>query len=771
MSSATRDVLWIVAAIIAIALVAYAGPVFGGVTFVGRDHFIGTLPAEQYLAEALRAGRLPHWCSAVDLGVAFAGNPNHSTLYPPMWLTAALPLPWSIDFVIVLHVAFAGIGAALFSRRLGAERVGAIVAGSAFMLGGFTSSVVLTGGGLIGLVWMPWVAFGADRLAGETDRRARARQMLLLAGLFAGALISGDPSFAIVDGVLVLGIVLCRAERRVASLVSAACAQLLAVALAAIVVVPSFMLAMSSSRAGGISHDKATAWSMHPLRMLEWMWPDALGDPNQATQHIARAVADSSGSMQLSPGWAVSMYISIPVIVLAALGWLHSKRDSRRLGLLVVVLVLIALGRYTPLYQLYRSIVLPEHFVRYPEKYFAGVLLLVSASAGVGWPMLVARWRAALVVTASLSAVIGIGIIIMPALLQGMETSTLAPALDVEAGVVHAREAGLVALAVIAAMVASVWLARRRGVVLNLAPIILVGHLISRTWHVLPTLDRDVIKRPPLILRDITTPHRIAHPMQHRVRPDDPLPQQARTLYEGAVPNVATPFGHTYLLGYDQGHSGIFDKWQASVRESGDRGHDVYGVELAIIDADETGGRAVLATDAPYGPYALVRNEGQRPRAFVTTSWRWQSDDAMAARELFSTRSDLATVRLHGSGADGTSPAAPLVPCTIEEPRPEHVVLTCNSPSPGYAVLLDAWANGWSAQVDGKPAVIERADLIVRAVRIDAGQHRITFDYSTPGLRAGAIVSLLAWLLLLAGVVVSVRRARAARQAPSSSGS
>jgi len=68
----------------------------------------------------------------------------------------------------------------------------------------------------------------------------------------------------------------------------------------------------------------------------------------------------------------------------------------------------------------------------------------------------------------------------------------------------------------------------------------------------------------------------------------------------------------------------------------------------------------------------------------------------------------------------------------------------------GYAMLLDSWAEGWSASIDGEPARIERADGLVRAVRIGAGRHAIEFRYRTPGLRTGMLVSALAWLALAA---------------------
>jgi uncharacterized membrane protein YfhO len=72
--------------------------------------------------------------------------------------------------------------------------------------------------------------------------------------------------------------------------------------------------------------------------------------------------------------------------------------------------------------------------------------------------------------------------------------------------------------------------------------------------------------------------------------------------------------------------------------------------------------------------------------------------------------------------------------------------------------LLDAYAPGWSATVDGKSAPIERVDLLARAVWIDEGRHRIEMTYRTPGLRLGSAVAALAWLNLLVGWLIAVRK-------------
>jgi len=88
----------------------------------------------------------------------------------------------------------------------------------------------------------------------------------------------------------------------------------------------------------------------------------------------------------------------------------------------------------------------------------------------------------------------------------------------------------------------------------------------------------------------------------------------------------------------------------------------------------------------------------------------------------------------------------------------EEVRVRVETPRPAVLILLDSFEKGWSAvlETDGEAPIL-RANALVRAVVVPAGSHVVTFRYETPLLRAGAAASCAGALLCL-GLIVHARR-------------
>ena len=72
------------------------------------------------------------------------------------------------------------------------------------------------------------------------------------------------------------------------------------------------------------------------------------------------------------------------------------------------------------------------------------------------------------------------------------------------------------------------------------------------------------------------------------------------------------------------------------------------------------------------------------------------------------------------------------------------------------------YPKGWNVYIDGNKTDLLRADYILRAVIVPAGEHTVTFEYKPEsyymGARISAISSSLLLLALLGGIVFYIMR-------------
>jgi hypothetical protein len=103
-------------------------------------------------------------------------------------------------------------------------------------------------------------------------------------------------------------------------------------------------------------------------------------------------------------------------------------------------------------------------------------------------------------------------------------------------------------------------------------------------------------------------------------------------------------------------------------------------------------------------------------------------------------------------GSEREPPAGFQGTVRILEERPGFLRLESVSSHPGHLVILDAYAPGWTATVDGRTVPLVRADLAFRALAVPAGRHTIESRYLPAsvawGWRLSAVVALAALIVL-----------------------
>lgn len=156
----------------------------------------------------------------------------------------------------------------------------------------------------------------------------------------------------------------------------------------------------------------------------------------------------------------------------------------------------------------------------------------------------------------------------------------------------------------------------------------------------------------------------------------------------------------------------------------------------------------------------VFRNDGALPRAFLAPAYRLVDsvDEALDAvsGDAFDPRAEVVIEREGSVAPDPPRPAASPGAARVESYAPEEVVVAAHAPEPGaWVVLADVDFPGWTAEVDGAPAPIARADALFRAVWLRPGPHRVVFRYAPRSFVRGA------WLTL-AGAVACAGLALAA---------
>ncbi len=95
----------------------------------------------------------------------------------------------------------------------------------------------------------------------------------------------------------------------------------------------------------------------------------------------------------------------------------------------------------------------------------------------------------------------------------------------------------------------------------------------------------------------------------------------------------------------------------------------------------------------------------------------------------------------------------------ITENGLNRVTLQADLDDAGFVVLADTYYPGWRAAVDGRPTPLYRANSIVRAVYVPAGQHTLVFTFLPGDFLMGAAVTLFT-LLLMGGLLLWTWRER-----------
>ena len=758
LAAKTRTVLAVLV-LLGLTLAFYYRLWLPGLVLIKRDAFRLFLPIKQHLVQRLSAGELPQWFPYEALGRPFIGATVTGVFHPFNVLYFFLPAPDAYRASILISCVLAAMGAFVLSRKLRVSLPGALLAGVAFAVSGYVVSFTENIHKLYSIGALPFFCVALEKAL--MDRYAWT---VAPAAIWATVFLNGDVQTGYYYGFVALAWALARTTNSYQqTIVRLALTGTLTVLLAGIQLGPAWGVFLGSERIHPDEFlEQAMSWATHPLRLITVLaWP-------VAKQVSPVLVARTFGI--LTTGFpSESLYLGIPVMGLALLGTWH-RRDLRILALLGSVALLLALGRYGGLYEIFYHMVPLWSAFRYPENLMGVASFAAAMLAGAGLDALrlrqtpLAPWLA----TAVLFAAAGLGLRTEAAVAGMTARFGAAPDLAYEI-----TSSVAIAFLYSAAATLGTWLIAagvqkqvlREAVALPLLVLLVTLDLARANLGAYHTGPSEAVTFIPPLAEAIKAQEGPLAPGRFRLLATNEevvgLPEGLpRTFdYYGALSierrqaldvlhNAA--FQLESILPQLAGYSPQFHETMHHGMSFGAaaRFNVTYYVSRRYHLNGPNLSRMIVA-ELPSYDLVLFRNPvPPKPRVYLSRkperSVKPVDPVALFARpDFLSGEVDVIETR------DATLPGPALSgSAIIVRYAPEEVQVRVATPQPAVLILLDSFDKGWTATLEKSVELpILRANALVRAVAVPAGKHMVTFSYETPLLKSGAWVSLVGVLL------------------------
>ena len=727
-------------------------------------------PMVRFAARSLRAGLVPLWDPHLHSGVPFVADNQSGVFYPLNLLAFALfgePSYGVMEALAVFHVWLAGACMFALARGLDLRRPAALVGAIAFAL----SDLFVTHVGNLNLnataAWLPLLLLLTHRAltCGSPGWAAGAGAVLAVA-----ALAGHGQMLLFLASALVLYLLYrlavdwrrgYRWELRTLGLMALVVA--VGVGGAALTLLPAREMAAHTGR-GHLPYDEATRYSLPPRALIGLLAPGFYG----------RGVTGFWG------GWdRVEVgYAGVATLVLAAAAIAaHLRSHLARLknpqpqtsfpagffALLVVLALLLALGRYTPLYSLLYRYAPTFDQVRAPARLILLADFGLAALAAYGLDL--GLWKSSETskvwsVWTALSALIAAGVLLAIGLPQA---HTIPP---------HDRVPQATASIVVAAVLLALSglflcltrFARARRRVAWLFVLLLAADLVGLG----STLEAEPNDPTPGFRHDDVVAFLRQDPNLFRIEVTAGAWQPDAALVHGLydIGGVYNPLGLAPYQAY---------RW--AVGERGASLYNLLGVKYVLADKARPPGDERLVPVYTANPAIDVYlNTAALPRALLVYRTQVVPDHAAAwaaihapdfdptqtvVLEQAQVTSQLRITNYELRMANGEWRIAN-GDLQFVRYSPNEVELSAHTPVSGYLVLSDVYYPGWRATVDGVPAKVLRADYVFRAVFLPPGEHTVRMEFAPWTWRVGLAVSIVTWvgLGICAGLAVRKRLRR-----------
>lgn len=688
---------------------------FLGKTFVPfglglGDHNLSTVPLLHYLFTLLKEGSFPLW-DPYTLG----GLPLTSGVigvYHPFnfLLFRFLPFPWALNLYLLSIFLILGFGTFYFIKSLRLSNEAALLASLSFTFASGVISRVIHTQIIATIAYLPLLLLLTQKFF-----QSKNPLLLILTGLtLALQIFYGHQPTVFISLIGFFGFFLFKIVTEVkprqvfSGLLALFAVSLIGVSLAAVHLIPGWQVFSLSGRNAGITPSESKEYPFHPGELAYFLQPTPIGTPSLGNYD----------SPYPDPGifWENTAYIGLLGLTLAALAILFLARSRKEIpffGLLLVVAVILALGKFTPFFFLLR--IPPFSFFRLYSRFLLLAMFSLAVLAAFGFDGLTQKYR-------------------------------------------HLR--GFLGLA--AALF----------ILVNLFPFALSYNATYETekWLSPPTTVQFLKEDPSFFRVYSLGGYEAYYQVYRQFRGWQKTVEPYFNLREGLALNLNL-FYRLHLAGAGAGINKTAI-WQGVLYQNLNLDTEskiaqpnplalkmlrLLGVKYLVSYFELRGEDLILrktvnfSTGQPGFSFYELRNP--LPHAFIVHQAKTitNSEDILKefAREEFNPQKIVLLEEAIEKLTVGESLLSEIEKAEVIQYLPQKVVISTQVAAPGFLVLTDTHFPGWEAKIDGKPAKIYQANSVFRAVKVEPGKHQVEFEYKPRSFYLGAAVSSATFLLMI----------------------
>jgi hypothetical protein len=730
-----------------------------------RNTYVGD-PVTQFVEwtglvkDSFARGEMPLWNPYTLSGTPLLANDQSSPFSPFTLLSLLFQPARGVSLAMLLKLWVAGIGMAVFVRLHGARAPAAALAGIAYATSSFMV-VWLAYPHTAVAATMPW-AFAAVAWYLRDPKSSSSRfAILAIAAAVAVQFLAGHAEtslhlgvgLAVYAAVRVIGL----KERRGRAVLGLATGAVLGSLLAGAQLVPFVANLTDASILSDRSDDKTGFAHLEWRKLDSWIVPNGEGSPG---------IDGVSSRFPVYPESVGFAGAGAFVLALTAVGLVRDRQLRWRVLALLAVVGVSAGTVYGPLSPLVGRT--PMLDVSNNIRFLTVLCFAVAALAGLGLDRLLTREPRSRSEGAS-RALLGLGGVATAALALGLAAvvfreDTLRDVLpEVDGRIGFWVATGVAAVVAAAAFYGARRTGARASVVAGGFVAVALLEAVLFAWPYNPRVP--VAQSPPAsatidwlranvgggsvaaagleLIPNVASAYRLRDPRGV----DTLLNPRLRTYWSKADPGFDDSFLYTVLSQPDV-------RWLAAA-----------GVTHYLTPADK-----VLAGTIPafFGSGATVAEvPGARPFVFAAPSTITVSDQDVAAETMAA--DPLGSVVVERPPAETSEGVTPAGPAAIEMLRDRAQVLTVRvtATTATTLVVLQSFADGWKAEVDGERARIDPADVLFQSVQVPAGTHTVTFRYQPESFRLGMAATAAGLIgAVLLGIAPLLSRSIPRRRTP-----